>query len=422
MKIYPRVFKTNCRTKMFLVPSKQHQNKDIYVRIQGMEHYTIPHSKLFRSDEEDRYPYYQMQKIKPNLYCYEIELPYEQRYDLRIQIDNEVVLDTSIFAVEEDLYVLNPYKGDTHMHTTASDGLLEPLPLACAYRKKGCDFISVTDHQQYRPSIVTKELLESRTKIFVAYPGEEIHNRAMGHLHIVGFGGNQSVNDVILGNMDGVEEEVHNIMKNNKYPPNVDPFVIAYRTWISQKIREFGGVAIMAHPYWDAYGEYNVQKEDIKYLIKLHTYDAIEFLSSSDEFKLEGNGNNLTAALLHDLLKEGYDIPYLGASDTHTIQKGRGQFGRNFSIIFSKDLKFENMKKAILNYQCVALYTYDKIYYQAYGSYRYVNYARYLMRHFYPDYIKLCVKHAKALQNGDDLTNIEKKIIEYKEQFFGRKL
>ena len=38
------------------------------------------------------------------------------------------------------------FKGDTHVHTTASDGILEPEEAALLARRMGLDFLIFTDH------------------------------------------------------------------------------------------------------------------------------------------------------------------------------------------------------------------------------------------------------------------------------------
>ena len=420
MLIYPKIFQTRKKSLLYFRVPKGKEQSLITIRIHGKEKYDIEHSKIYRIDEEERFPFLEMKKERDDLRSIEVIFDYEQKYDVKIAIDGEIAFYSSIFALDEDLYQLNPYKGDTHMHTNRSDGDLEPIDLACAMRKNGCDFIVVTDHHIYESSLETRDTISKLTKEFVVYPGEEIHNRHMGYFHIVGIGENASVNRVILENQDLVEEEVQKIIKANNYPKEVTPYVIAYRTFVSNKIREFGGLAVFAHPYWDAYGEYNIQKDDFIYVMKNHLYDAIELYSSSDSPQHESNGNNLTIALCRDLLKDGYDIPYLGASDTHKPIYGHGCYGKNFTMFFAKDLKLESFKEAVKDYRSVALFIYDDRFFQAQGQYRYVNYTRFLVYEYYPEYNKLCEEHSIALKEGVRIKEIEKKLIEYKKEFFGR--
>ena len=39
----------------------------------------------------------------------------------------------------------NWYKGNMHMHTTVSDGVLNPVDAIGVYREAGYDFIAITD-------------------------------------------------------------------------------------------------------------------------------------------------------------------------------------------------------------------------------------------------------------------------------------
>lgn len=42
----------------------------------------------------------------------------------------------------------NWYKGNMHMHTTESDGVLDPVEAIGVYREAGYDFIAITDHRR----------------------------------------------------------------------------------------------------------------------------------------------------------------------------------------------------------------------------------------------------------------------------------
>ena len=52
----------------------------------------------------------------------------------------------------------------------------------------------------------------------------------------------------------------------------------------------------MAHPCWEAYGEYNMQMEDLVYLWKNGKFDALEVLAGCDT-PPSNNGNNLQTAI-----------------------------------------------------------------------------------------------------------------------------
>jgi hypothetical protein len=110
-------------------------------------------------------------------------------------------------------------RGNLHCHTTNSDGELAPPALARAYADAGYDFLAITDHERFTdPSVVADAGM-------IAVPGMELHGgmNAAGHEHHI----------VALGIDRAVERD-----------PADGPQAIV------DAIRDAGGQAIMAHPYW----------------------------------------------------------------------------------------------------------------------------------------------------------------------------
>lgn len=65
------------------------------------------------------------------------------------------------------------YKGNLHCHSTRSDGKLEPYEIVEAYKSKGYNFISFTDHNIFWDS---EEFNEDN---FITIPGSEVNPRMM---------------------------------------------------------------------------------------------------------------------------------------------------------------------------------------------------------------------------------------------------
>ncbi|NLX82203.1 MAG: CehA/McbA family metallohydrolase [Clostridiales bacterium] len=110
------------------------------------------------------------------------------------------------------------YKGNLHMHTTASDGKLSFEEAARRYQEAGYDFICITDHRIR--SVDTQTLGK-----MLVLPGTEI--------------------DFFLGN-----QVIHIVGVNIK-----ESFLSRYDVrWGPQRgineIRAAGGLAILAHPLW----------------------------------------------------------------------------------------------------------------------------------------------------------------------------
>ena len=99
----------------------------------------------------------------------------------------------NLYSLKEDLFSRRPYKGDVHLHTCYSDGVSDPGFLTGACRNRGLDFICVTDHGMYGPSLKAIDTFEGAPIDLKLFPGEEVH---LPHtrVHIVNFGGSESVN------------------------------------------------------------------------------------------------------------------------------------------------------------------------------------------------------------------------------------
>lgn len=111
------------------------------------------------------------------------------------------------------------YKGNLHMHTTESDGALEPIRAVLAYEAEGYDFLAITDHRK----VTHVQNYQGRTLLL---PGiemdEELSPREV--IHLLGIGG--------------------------------DPRVMAeYRPGMTSQqaidlMNESGGVCFLAYPHW----------------------------------------------------------------------------------------------------------------------------------------------------------------------------
>ena len=71
------------------------------------------------------------------------------------------------------------YRGNTHAHTTNSDGNAPPADVVRWYRDHGYHFVVVTDHEQITDVAPLNAGFASPGK-FVVLPGEEITQRVAG--------------------------------------------------------------------------------------------------------------------------------------------------------------------------------------------------------------------------------------------------
>ena len=417
--IYPKVFKSNCRQTVYV--SFNHDevidNTLLSIKIQPMEKYSVLHTKNYRIDEEDRYPYVSLNACGGGLYSTEYNFTAEQQYSVKIKYDGKYAHCTHVYAVDNDLAELNVLKGDTHLHTCRSDGQGTPFEVACNYRAAGYDFIAITDHHKFAPSLEAQGEIKSLTNEFFVFTGEEVHNKDMGYFHIINFGGNSSVNDIIETDDSYVENEMQKILNSHDFSGLSDPRCVAYRIFIADHIRKANGLAIMAHPFWETFGEYHMQTEEFVYHWKNGDFDALEVIAGCDG---TGNGNNLQEMLRCDMLSEGYKIPVVGSSDAHTTvnKVPTDLFNKQFTLCFAKD--FNDVPAAIKAERSVAIDCIDDVHFRAVGKFRYAKYARFLIWEYYASYAKLCLDHAKALKNKNmlQIKEIEKQITKFKLKFF----
>jgi hypothetical protein len=332
-----------------------------------------------------------------------------------VKLGDEIVSWQYIYSVNDDLQNLRPFKGDTHTHSCRSDGVGTPFEVAVEYRRCGFDFIAITDHHRYAPSLEGRAAISALTNYFTVFPGEEVHNKDMGYFHIINFNGNSSVNTLIENDEKYVEKTLADIKKNTEFPENVDKDLVSYRIFVANEIRRRGGLAVFAHPFWENAGEYNAQTDDVVFLFKEGYYDALEVLAGCDYI---GYGNNLQEALWCDMRAMGIKIPVLGASDRHVSTGDKTHFNKQFSVVLAENA--DSIPVSIKNGFSVAVERRSGIDYRCIGSFRLVKYVRFLMDEYYPGYEALCEKHAAALEKSEEseLRLTEKSIDEYNSKFF----
>ena len=416
MNIFPKVFRAGHRATLYYRPAGE--ASEVELRLFGMEKYTLPRTERMRIDEEARHPFSPMHKVGDGLYAAEILLPTEQRYTYRIRVDGQDRAYGTLYALREDLFGLGFFRGDTHLHSCRSDGKGEPFEVACLYRRMGFDFICLTDHHRYAPSLEARDAVAAITDAFTVFPGEEVHNRDMGYVHTVNFAGKASVNELIETRPEYVRERIAEILRNTDLPEDLDPATTGMRLFINEEIRRVGGLAVLAHPFWNTGGEYSMESAEMVYHLKNGSFDALELLASDDR---DGNGDNLQVALYYGLREEGVRTPILGASDKHDPENVHGYFNRHFSIVFAKDAS--DIPDAVRRGMSVAVNRQSDTDFFVFGDYRLVKYARYLLMAFWPQYLPLAAAHADAMEAAggkrtEEVIKAEAAIAALRAQFF----
>lgn len=301
-----------------------------------------------------------------------VNFPQEDCYRFRIFLNGDPCMDEvlEVYALDDDLLALTPFKGDNHMHTYLSDGKDSPMYMAAAACRLGYDYCVITDHKKYEPSLIARDFFEDTDVDFLVIPGEEVHSPD-NRVHIINLGGNASVNDWWRDHEDEYRDAVRQEMKMI-----TEPMVEKYRyeTAASQvmfdKIRSVDGVSVLCHPHWIPIVCYNEKEDVTEYLCDHRRFDALELIA--------GGAYETGTQLQLSYFKDRESMPILGSSDAH------GCFGdklepNNYTVVFADALDAQSVKNAIRRGYAIAGDG-NKLY----GNYRLVKYGYFLLRSYYP--------------------------------------
>jgi hypothetical protein len=119
------------------------------------------------------------------------------------------------------------YKGNTHAHTSDSDGQATPAQVIEWYRGNGYSFLALTDHNWFSPTEVAGLAATYNTTSFLLMTGEEVTDSSTDRpvVHILGLGINQLVSPAPGGTTAAVVVSTD-----------------------ASAIRAAGGVPVYAHP------------------------------------------------------------------------------------------------------------------------------------------------------------------------------
>lgn len=346
----------------------------------------------------------------------------EQEYQIRFRPKDGDPVRVSVYAVEEDLYRMRPLKGDLHSHSYYSDGQ-DGIPMVPAdYREEGFDFFALTDHNRMFTSRKAIELFAGVKLGMHMIPGEEVHTPDSS-VHIVHVGGKHSVCEQYIHNREIYEAQVDAIAETLTHVPEAYRRKTAMAHWACQKIREAGGLAIFAHPFWQP-RRYNVSRELSRILFDERVFDALELLNG-----IPTKFNNLQLALWQEQCLKGNSLPIVGSSDSHDHDFERGTFGRRFTVVFAEENATEAILEAIRKGYSVAaeLPPNNSEDVRFYGSLRLVLFANFLFENYFNETWRLCVgegilmrRFAQGEDVGSTLGALAGTVEDFYKKFYGR--
>lgn len=319
----------------------------------------------------------------------------EQEYVLLISIQEAerqpLRFEFYLYALEEDLFARRPFKGDVHMHSAYSDGGESPAYVAGACRRTGLDFIAVTDHRRYAPSLEAIRAFEGVDIDLRIYPGEEVHPPD-NPVHIINFGSSYSVNDLFA--TDRYRAEVRQIEDMlTDLPPGIDPYPYASCVWCFDQIRAGGGLAVFCHPYWVSRYRNDVPIDLINLIFERQPYDALELIGGYWLHEVESN--TVQVARYHEERARGKQIPVVGVSDAHGCE--RGLLGWYYTVVFSPSDDLPALVSGIKNLYSVAVEVLPGDPARAFGPFRLVRYAQFLLREVFPQHDELCAEEGRLM-------------------------
>lgn len=165
------------------------------------------------------------------------------------------------------------YRGNTHSHSTESDGQLSVSDRFSAYRDAGYDFLVLTDHRK------VNDVEPYSTSDFLAISGSEVHPSNP-------YGG---------GTYHFVAINIHEPVNCAKMHPNA----------VLDDIKEQGGEAVLCHPYWCGH--------TISDYLPLRNYFAVEVYNDT----CMGIGKGFSEQAWDDLLDRGGPVLGIASDDAH---------------------------------------------------------------------------------------------------------
>ena len=315
----------------------------------------------------------------------------EQEHKIELIIPDKERIEFRVYSINETLWNLTPYKGDLHMHTNRSDGREEPAFVTAMCRKIGLDFMAITDHGQYAPSLEAKAAFKEVPLDMAIETGEEVHGKNNA-VHIINYGGDFSVNDWMHQNQDLLNQAIESKMDNNvEVQDEKSRFEVACSEIIFDKIRQGKGLAIFCHPYWQIDSGYYISEAVNTYMMDHQPYDALEVIGGYRPYEEESN--TIQIARYHEERSKGKSVPIVGVSDAHGCFNEL--FGWFYTIVFAKSNRKEDVIQAVKTLKSVAVEAIPDEAPRPVGPFDLVLYSLFLIREVFPLHDALCAEEGE---------------------------
>ncbi len=358
----------------------------------------------------------------------------EQEYNLifsKAGEEKKNIKTFSVYAVSGELAKRYPYIGDLHLHTYLSDGDEAPEVVAANYRRHGYDFLAITDHRRYYPSLRAINAYKDCPVELTMVPGEEVHlpeiNGLRNDIHIINFGGEYSINAMVesvhveevgkapelrascpekapeVMTLKEFADKMQALADNAVLPDNIERIPYAVCKWTFDEIKKANGLGIFAHPNWKRRGGYHSPETFTDYMFAQKPFDAFEVLGGERYFEQNG----FQTIRYYEEKAKGNVVPIVGSTDSHcSYERNKGAFICS-TIVFSPENECTQLIKSIKDFYSVAVDTISEEF-RIVGDSRLAKYSCFLLKNYFPLHDELCFEEGRLMKQYVTGTEAEK--------------
>ena len=312
----------------------------------------------------------------------------------RLRIGERILYVFQLCAVKKEWLKLRPFRGDLHLHSGYSGccgqkELLSPEYYAALNHSLGMDFISISDHRQYYPSVKGDDFVSQCGDFFRVYHSEEVHLPDLHTIHNLNFGGTSCVSNRLGRGKPDFDAAVAKYLKI--VPDFKDDFLnymAACYHVVADFIHECGGVNIFCHPFWRPYERLFLPRCIRDYVFEKGLLDCLELFGAGEM------NSDETHALYSDLcIASGRRIPAVGNNDAHSVK----ELARNSTVIFAEKNEFSALRESLLANRNVVVRVNSENVHRTSGTLDAVSFYHFLRVNYYPRHDELCRKGAELM-------------------------
>lgn len=385
ISVIPRVVRANTETTIKIRP------KYSFIQFEGAYRVSIlPKHYFHSSDRVAQYDTFTVEAFDNSIditFCF----GKEQEYCIQVTAADgdkrkSKAIQTSVYALFDDLYSLNVVKGELHQHTNFSDGIESPEHRIAVARKHGMDYIAITDHNGYEGSLRAINVMSRFPNNMIALHGEEVH-ADFCPAHILSLGAEYAIAPLVTKRTSEQKTRIEEIMNRHRgvIDDDVDLRSFASAIDVFERIKEAGGISVLCHIFWDAIDFDNAirmgtPEQLVNALVENASFDVFEITSGAPP--TDTKANYLQELYYREKLSD--ECPIIGVTDSHSTDSKMGSiFGKNYTIAFISEFSERGIINAIKNNNVVSVdaVTGETV---CHGSLRLCKYATFLLDEYFP--------------------------------------